>query len=109
MLSIRIWNYGDYSSNNYGSSRAVQVGPITLFYSYETVIAYRDPKEGLVCCTNEWGPTTGKHLNWINSDKRHRIPIEFFNARLAALLKRYDIIDVSPKELSEKYNKMARK
>jgi len=30
-------------------------------------------RTGLVCRKNEWGTTTGKHLNWIQPDKKKRV------------------------------------
>ena len=36
---------------------------------------------------NDWGPTTGKHLNWIdNGNKEHRISGEEFEKQLAEAL-----------------------
>lgn len=44
----------------------------TLYFSYETLIAIRHNGK-LHISQNEWGTTTGKHLNWINNDKPIRI------------------------------------
>jgi len=44
----------------------------TLFYfSYSTLIAVQDRE--LLIRYNEWGPTTGKHLNYIDPDKAKRM------------------------------------
>lgn len=55
----------------------VKTGPITLWYSYGTIVAFRCRllDNNLIVCENAWGVTTGKHLNWIdNGDKRNRLP-----------------------------------
>ena len=68
-----ITNYGHYSNDNYGAhTLKVDLGSIEFYYSYETIVAYLDDKDGLVCSENRWGPTTGKHLNWIKSNKKLR-------------------------------------
>lgn len=89
---ISIRNYGEYSSNNYGSSRMVSVGDMDLYFSYETIIAFDTPKTGLKIRQNSWGNTTGKHLNAINSDKKIRIPSEQFEKELEAMLSSYKLV-----------------
>lgn len=80
-------NYGNYSSSNYGAHcLRVDVGKLTFYFSYETVIAFRSPETGLVITQNNWSTTTGKHLNWINEDKKIRIPYEDFKKKLNELL-----------------------
>ena len=37
---------------------------LTVWFSYETPIAFRDDN-GLVVRKNDWGPTTGKHINYV--------------------------------------------
>jgi len=75
------------SNANYLS---VSIGKITLFFSYNTVIAFRDGYD-LVIRENSWGCTTGKHLNWIDDDKSKRIPSGEFEKKLAELLKKYNL------------------
>lgn len=42
ILAVKKWNYGNYSSDNYGAnSMAIQMGNRTVYYSYDTVIAKR--------------------------------------------------------------------
>ena len=49
MLNIKKWNYGNYSSNNYGAhSLAFQLGDVTVYFSYETPVAFSAPGHGLV-------------------------------------------------------------
>lgn len=50
------------------------VGNKTVFFSYETPIAFWDGNK-LHVAQNEWSRTTGRHLNAIdNGDKENRIP-----------------------------------
>jgi hypothetical protein len=86
----KISGYGDYSSENYGlNSLKVVFENFTLFYSYATIIAYRDGDDGLVIRENDWNPTTGKHLNWINYDKSIRIDGDLFEQKLKDMLNRH--------------------
>lgn len=54
------------SINNYTSRNAealcVSIGPIDLYFSYKTVIAFRAPGFGSCVRENSWGPTTGRHI-----------------------------------------------
>ena len=82
------WNRDD-SSDNYGAhTLRVDLGDIELFYSYETIVAYRDSKDGLVCSKNVWTNTTGKHLNWI-AEKKDRVDNSTFNQMLDAAILRH--------------------
>lgn len=89
-----ISNYGNYSSDNYGAhSLRVDIGGLVLYFSYRTVIAFRAPGHSLVVSQNDWGPTTGKHLNWIdNGHTKDRLPREQFESRLSAVLKEHGLL-----------------
>ena len=59
--------YGEYKSGNYGAhALRVDVGLLTVWYSYHTPIAFRSPGGPRVVHVNDWGPTTGRHLNDID-------------------------------------------
>lgn len=73
-MNIEFRNENLNSAKNFNS---VSIGDITLYFSYETIVAFRTPKTGMVASENVWGNTTGKHLNWI-SDKSQRIPRQDF-------------------------------
>ena len=83
--------YGKYSSSNYGA-HALQFRDATgnvYWFSYSTLVAFMAVGHNRVVRENDWGPTTGKHLNWIDGGaKDRRIPGEqferLFKARLAA-------------------------
>lgn len=63
-------NYGHYRSGNYGAHSLVFDSPmITVWFSYQTPVAFRCAgyqNGALFIRENDWGPTTGKHLNWID-------------------------------------------
>lgn len=83
-------SYGNYSSANYGVNALVfSMGDVDVYFSYKTPVAFRHPTTGLVVRMNEWGPTTGKHLNAIdggNGAKAKRINGAEFEARLRRLM-----------------------
>lgn len=82
-------NYGRYSSDNYGAhTLKVDLGEIEFYYSYETIVAYRE-KGYLVCSQNVWTVTTGKHLNFIEPNKKQRIINEEFNKMLEKAIERH--------------------
>lgn len=61
--------------------KAVKIGGITLYYSYDTIIGFSTPNTNLCVTENIWGTTTGRHLNMI-SDKKDRIPRKEFLEKL---------------------------
>ena len=80
-------SYGEYSSDNYGVNTLQFIMPgITIYFSYQTVVAYYTPADGRVVSENIWGTTTGKHLNWIDPDHSIRTPRLMFEAKLEAAL-----------------------
>jgi hypothetical protein len=64
----------------------VEVGDLTLYFSYDTCVGYWYSGEGTVVSENVWSVTTGKHLNYWQADKKARVPNDEFNTRLAAVL-----------------------
>jgi len=94
--NLDISNYGNYASDNYGAhTMRLRLGRFTLWYSYNTVIAFTGPGMPLIgrsiwCCENCWGPTTGKHLNFIEPDKTKRVPVDEFEKELSRILSRID-------------------
>ena len=67
-----------------GKLTEVSFGDFTLYFSYQTLVAFIAPKIELVCQQNVWGNTTGKHLNDIQPDKNARVDGPEFE-RLAAV------------------------
>lgn len=85
----KISTYGEYSNSNYGAHcLEVDLGPLSLYYSYSTIVAFSDG-HGLVVSENVWSKTTGKHLNWIQNDKKQRVSHEEFERQLAEALAKH--------------------
>lgn len=76
-------SYGNYSSDNYGvNSLRVDVGPLSIWFSYQTPVAFQLDGQARVVRKNSWGVTTGKHLNWIDgSNRKERVDSEEFERR----------------------------
>ncbi len=74
-----ISSYGDNDSIR---CIRVDIPDMTLFYSYTTVIGFYTAKTGRVVCENVWSNTTGKHLNYLEPDKKKRVKVDEFNRRL---------------------------
>jgi hypothetical protein len=110
MLNIKKWNYGNYSSNNYGAhSLAFQLGDVTVYFSYETPVAFEAPGHGLVVRVNDWGPTSGKHLNWIDGgDHKNRLPGSEFEPLLKKVAGEDPdfLVDSNPLGLASKVSKL---
>jgi hypothetical protein len=65
-----IRSYGNYASDNYGAHcLVVQIAGVTVWFSYQTPVAFQADGPRVVR-ENDWGPTTGKHLNWIDGGVR---------------------------------------
>lgn len=86
-MAISIKQLG--ATNNFAE---VTIGTVDLYFSYVTLVAYRDPEDGLVVHENDWSPTTGKHLKDIDGGKKDdRLPDGEFEAKVAAMLKRHGL------------------
>jgi hypothetical protein len=75
-----ISSYGQYSSGNYGvHTQRVDIGDLTLWFSYKTLVAFQFTGKGRTVTRNYWSTTTGKHLNWIDGgNKANRVDAETF-------------------------------
>lgn len=51
---------------------------VAIAFSYETMIGFSVPGHEWAIRENNWGPTTGKHLNYLDPDKKKRIPYDEF-------------------------------
>ena len=59
---------------------------LRVWFSYKTPVAFLANGKKVVS-ENQWGPTTGKHLNAIdNGDKKARLSRADFETKLAAAL-----------------------
>lgn len=71
----KINSYGRYSSDNYGAHcLCVEMGKVTVWFSYQTPIAFQVDGKERVVRWNDWKTTTGKHLNAIDGgNKKNRV------------------------------------
>ena len=67
----------------------VTIGGLTVYFSYRTPIAFYGD-EGLVIRENDWGPTTGRHLDYV-STTRERVSGTVFDAKLEEYAARFDL------------------
>lgn len=66
---------------------AVQLPNVTLYFSYETCIGFKDkPTNTAVVSENLWGSQTGSHINLVNPDFSARLPRSEFAVALATVL-----------------------
>jgi hypothetical protein len=63
----------------------IAIGNITVYFSYNTIVAFETPEHGLICCENIWGSTTGNHLNSIEPDHDARYDPGTFKGKLEEL------------------------
>ena len=68
----------------------VSVNGLTLWFSYETVIAFQDTGN-VVVSENVWGPTTGKHINAVSYAGTERTPRAEFVQALQDTLSAYGL------------------
>ena len=80
MKTVNKFNYGQYSNDNYGTHTLgfTDSQGNDFYFSYNTLVAFTY-KGNLYVHANDWGNTTGKHLNWIDGgDKKARLSHEDF-------------------------------
>lgn len=52
-------------------------------FSYTTLVGFLNPEDHIwTVCENVWSATTGKHLNYLNPDKKTRVPFAEFALRV---------------------------
>ena len=91
MANVSIRSYYGKSASAESIAKEVNVGPLTLYFSYTTVVGFHHASTGTVVRENNWGPTTGKHLNAIDDgDKKSRVSAEVFMQKLQPLLDRLE-------------------
>ena len=92
--NVSIGSYGLYASGNYGkNAMRVDIGDLTLYFSYATVVAFHASGHAIVVSRNDWGPTTGKHLNWIDGGRSaERLSREEFEGKLQEVLREHKLV-----------------
>jgi len=80
-----------YAGNNEPNNYILTIGKMSIWFSYETPVAFCGGNIGdvVVCRQNEWSTTTGKHLNAIMPNKKARITGEEFTKQLNAMLEKH--------------------
>ena len=68
---------------------------VELYFSYETLVAFKVQGFHLVSVENCWGTTTGKHLNWIGEPKDERLSFDDFETVAKKHLEPYGVLDGS--------------
>jgi hypothetical protein len=83
-------SYGNYSSSNYGAHclQFTDADSNLFWFSYQTLVAFKKGSSPTVVHRNDWGTTTGKHLNLIDGGdkaaKKTRLDSEKFAAAFTA-------------------------
>jgi hypothetical protein len=82
---MKVFNLMNYSRGN--NARYVQIGKLEFWFSYKTVIAYRLRGQNVRGRVNEWGTTTGRHMNDIPGNfKQDRVTGAVFKSELKKVL-----------------------
>lgn len=78
----------------------MNMGPIRVWISYETPVGFQAPDGRLVVRKNEWGPTTGRHLNHIDGGaKKSRVDKNTFDRLWAEMTAEYLQVKPDPEQL----------
>jgi len=83
---MRVEIAGYSRGHDYVNATKVNIGKITLWFSYDDLVAFQVDDKPLVIRENDWGTTTGKHLNAICHDKSRRISAAEFEAAFQQVL-----------------------
>jgi len=75
-MQVSLSNYGHAKTKQWNCSQVI-IGRLTLYFSYETCIAFQNFNKGLLLSENLWGNTTGKHLNWLGPESARMERSEF--------------------------------
>lgn len=76
------------SNSDDPNAKVVVVGPITIWFSYVTPVAFRVEGRAKIVRRNDWSTTTGAHLNAIDGDHAKRIKGEDFMIQLRGAIDR---------------------
>ena len=91
-----------YNENTAKNAPYVKVNGVTFYLSYETVVAVSYGM-GLKVIKNYWGPTTGKHLNWISTDHSKRLDDADFQKELEKAKEKAGIDSLPTFDISTSY------
>ena len=92
LVDVSISPYGPTKTDQANAMR-VDVGDLTLWFSYRTIVAFQAMGKPIVVRQNEWESTTGRHLNAIDGgDKASRVSAEAFGKLLDEALSKYQSV-----------------
>jgi hypothetical protein len=77
---------GTYYGKNENNFTCIDINDTEFYFSYDTVVAFRNTRGELRVIKNYWGTTTGKHLNYICPDHDSRLDRGQFEQELNKLL-----------------------
>ena len=89
MVSIRSY-YGD-SATSQNNAKLVTVDHVKFYFSYETLIAVEPLNSALIIRQNDWGPTTGKHLNAVDGGSKEAKAKRLSSDDFMVAIKQYNI------------------
>jgi hypothetical protein len=93
VIRVSIRDYCDWKTD----AKAVDIGPIRLYFSYETCVAFHLDGHVLQVCENVWSNTTGRHLSVLDGgDKQSRLPYDEFQRQLAAAVESIHVGEQRP-------------
>jgi hypothetical protein len=79
---VRISNYGRDTQRETTRTAKVELGPLAVWFSYQTPVAFYTDADGLVVTAERHSNTTTRHMSHIGVPREARIdPVEF-DARL---------------------------
>ena len=84
MVLPKLNNFSDWASHN---AICVEIGDLTVWFSYRTPVAFQVSGQPRIVSTNYWSSATGVHLNAIDPDKSKRVKEDEFNERLGTIVK----------------------
>ena len=80
-------SFENYMDNQRDNALKFYLDGMSVWFSYKTPVAFYHATTGKVVRKNDWGPTTGKHLNAIDGGlKVQRVSGEEFERRLAEVI-----------------------
>ena len=84
-MNISLENMGTINKNR------ITIGPLRIWFSYETPVAFDLDRSGIVVRENDWGPTSGKLINQLESDKKKHVKGEQFEKMLDEITARLSL------------------
>jgi len=89
-MKIKVGTYTAAKGENYGMNALyVQAGSLTVWFSYDTIIAFQDGVEDRVGLSNPAGSTTAKHLGLVCPE--YRLAQDDFDKALHAAFDKHGV------------------